>query len=42
MKSTAILDLMIKDHSRLMEYLKDVENNLGRDFGLLSISFNVF
>ena len=42
MKSTAILDLMIKDHNRLMEYLKDVENNLGRDFGFLSNSFNTF
>jgi iron-sulfur cluster repair protein YtfE (RIC family) len=42
MKSTAILDLMIKDHNRLMEYLKDVENNIGRDFGFLSNSFNTF
>jgi len=42
MKSTAILDLMVKDHDRLMEYLKDVENNLGRDFGFLSNSFNTF
>jgi hemerythrin superfamily protein len=42
MKSTEILDLMIKDHNRLMEYLKDVENNLGRDFGFLSNSFNTF
>ncbi|MHA1969720.1 MAG: hemerythrin domain-containing protein [Candidatus Hodarchaeales archaeon] len=42
MKSTAILDLMVKDHNRLMEYLKDVENNLGRDFGFLSNSFNTF
>lgn len=42
MKSTAILDLMVKDHDRLMEYLKDVENNLGRDFGFLSQSFNTF
>ena len=42
MKSTAILDLMFRDHIRLMEYLKDVEENLGRDFGFLSNSFNVF
>lgn len=42
MKSTAILDLMVKDHDRLMEYLKDVENNFGRDFGFLSNSFNTF
>ena len=42
MKSTKILDLMIKDHNRLMEYLKDVENNLGHDFGFLSNSFNNF
>jgi len=42
MKSTAILDLMVRDHDRLMEYLKDVEKNLGRDFGFLSNSFNVF
>jgi iron-sulfur cluster repair protein YtfE (RIC family) len=42
MKSTAILDLMVKDHNRLMEYLKDVENNISRDFGFLSNSFNTF
>ena len=42
MKSTAILDLMVRDHNRLIEYLKDVEKNLGRDFGFLSNSFNVF
>ena len=42
MKSTAILELMIEDHDRLMEYLKEVENNFGRDFGFLSESFNTF
>ncbi len=42
MKSTEILDLMIKDHTCLMDYLKNVENNLGRDFGFLSNSFNTF
>ncbi len=42
MKTTAILDLMVKDHNRLFEYLKDVENNLGSDFGFLSNSFNTF
>ena len=42
MKSTTILELMVRDHNRLTEYLKDVENNLGRDFGFLSNSFNTF
>jgi len=42
MKTKAILDLMVKDHNRLMAYLKDVENNLGRDFVSLSDSFNTF
>jgi iron-sulfur cluster repair protein YtfE (RIC family) len=42
MKSTEILDLMVRDHNRLMEYLKEVENNLGHDFGFLSNSFNTF
>jgi hemerythrin superfamily protein len=42
MKSTGILDLMVKDHKILFNYLKDVENNLGRDFGFLSNSFNTF
>ncbi|KYK23795.1 hypothetical protein AYK24_00750 [Thermoplasmatales archaeon SG8-52-4] len=42
MKSTAILELMVKDHIRLFEYLKDVEKNLGNDFGNLSNSFNTF
>jgi len=42
MKTIAILDLMVKDHNRLMAYLKDVENNLGRDFVSLSKSFNTF
>jgi hypothetical protein len=42
MRSTDILDLMIKDHNRLMEYLKDIENNLASDFGFLSNSFNTF
>ena len=42
MKSTEILDLMVRDHNRLMEYLKDVENNFGRDFGFLGESFNTF
>ncbi len=40
MKSTEITELMIKDHKKLMKYLKDVENNFGRDFGFLSNSFN--
>jgi iron-sulfur cluster repair protein YtfE (RIC family) len=42
MNTTAILDLMVKDHTRLFEYLKDVENNLGNEFGILSNSFNTF
>ena len=42
MKPTAILDLMVKDHKILLDYLKDVEYNLGRDFGFLSNSFNSF
>ena len=42
MKSTEILDLMVLDHNRLMQYLKDVENNIGHDFGFLSNSFNTF
>ena len=42
MNSTAITELMIKDHIKLMKYLKDVENNFGRDFGFLSDSFNTF
>lgn len=42
MKSTEILDLMLKDHNRIMKYLEDVENNLGKDFGFLSNSFNTF
>ncbi|KYK27792.1 hypothetical protein AYK20_02095 [Thermoplasmatales archaeon SG8-52-1] len=42
MKTTAILELMVRDHNRLFEYLKDVENNLGSEFGYLSNSFNTF
>ena len=42
MKSTAILDLLVEDHNRLMKYLKDVEINISRDFGFLSNSFNTF
>jgi len=42
MRTTAILDLMVKDHIRIMKYVNDVENNLGKDFGFLSESFNTF
>jgi hemerythrin superfamily protein len=42
MRSTAILDLMVRDHARLLDYLKDVESHLGDDFGFLSNSFNRF
>jgi hypothetical protein len=42
MKSTAILDLTVQDHNRLLDYIKDIESNLGRDFGFFSNSFNAF
>ncbi len=42
MKSTEILDVMVKDHNRLMEYLSDVESNQRRDSDLLRRSFNTF
>lgn len=42
MRSTAIAELMIKDHLKIMKYLKDVEKNFGRDFGFISNSFNIF
>ena len=42
MKSNAILDLMLKDHNRLMKYLKDVEKNLKGNFKVLLKSFNTF
>ena len=42
MKSNAILDLMVKDHNRLMKYLKDVKNNLKSDFEVLLKLFNTF
>lgn len=40
MKKIAILDLMVKDHNCIMKYIKNVENNLGKDYGLLIESFN--
>ena len=42
MKSTAISDMMGKDHKRLMKYFKDVEDNLRSDFGVLLKVFNTF
>jgi len=42
MKSTAILDVMVKDHNHLVKYLKDVENNLTSDFQILLNLFNRF
>ena len=42
MKSNAIVDLMVKDHNRLMKYLKDVKDNLRSDFEVLLKSFNTF
>lgn len=42
MKSNAILDVMVKDHNRLMNYLKDVKNNLESDFEVLLKLFNTF
>ena len=42
MNSNALSVLMMKDHYRLMEYLSDVENNLGRDSTVLSNAFNRF
>jgi iron-sulfur cluster repair protein YtfE (RIC family) len=42
MKSTAILELMVRDHTRLIGYLQDVENNLDDNFDLLKRSFYNF
>ena len=42
MKSNSLLNVMIKDHNRLIGYLKDVKNNLGSDFEVLINLFNKF
>jgi hypothetical protein len=42
MKSTELLNVMVKDHYRIMKYLKDVENNLKSDFEVLLKKFNTF
>ena len=42
MKSNAILDVMVKDHNRLMKYLEDVKKNIKSDFDVLLKSFNTF
>ena len=31
MKTTAILDLMVKDHARLMQHLKIAESHFGQE-----------
>jgi hypothetical protein len=42
MKSNELLNVMVKDHNRLMNCLKDVKNNLESDFEVLLKSFNTF
>jgi hemerythrin-like domain-containing protein len=42
MESNKLLNVMVKDHNRLMQYLKDVEKNLNSDFEALLKSFNTF
>jgi CRISPR/Cas system-associated protein Cas10 (large subunit of type III CRISPR-Cas system) len=42
MKSNELLNVMVKDHNRLMKYLKDVENNLKSNFEVLLKKFNTF
>ena len=42
MKSNDILDVMVKDHNRLMKYLEDVKKNIKSDFDVLLKSFNTF
>ncbi len=42
MKSNEILNIIVKDHNRLMNYLKDVKKNLKSDFEVLLKSFNTF
>ncbi len=42
MKSNELLNVMVKDHNRLMNYLKEVKNNLKIDFEVLLKSFNTF
>jgi len=42
MKTTAILDLMVKDHARLMQLLKIAESHFGQDKDELMKSFHTF
>ena len=42
MESNKLLDILIKDHNRLIKYLKDVKDNLKSDFEVLLKSFNTF
>ena len=42
MESNELLNIMVKDHNRLMKYLIDVENNLNSDFEVLLKYFNTF
>lgn len=42
MKTTAILDLMVKDHARLMQLLKIAESHFGQDKYELMKSFHTF
>lgn len=42
MKSNLLLNLMVKDHNRLMKCLKDVEKNIKSDFEVLLKKYNTF
>ena len=42
MKSTAILDLMIRDHQQILANLANVEQNINKDFNLMKNSFHRF
>jgi iron-sulfur cluster repair protein YtfE (RIC family) len=42
MKSSSLLEVMVKDHTRLLKYLQDVKNNLTHDQKELSKLFTIF
>jgi hemerythrin superfamily protein len=42
MEETNILDVMVKDHKRLLKSLNDIENNIKDDYENLLESFNKF
>jgi iron-sulfur cluster repair protein YtfE (RIC family) len=42
MKSTAILNLMVKDHARLIKLLTNVEHSLNQDLVILMNAFDIF